>query len=72
MKLLLDPSHERNSSITDPQGFLEVFATLPQDKEPVDAVADYLRGIKNYALKDFGFSRKLVNFNDPKNPHQDC
>ena len=54
MKLLLDPSQERNSSLADPLGLIEVLAALPQNKKPVDAVADYLRGINAHALQEIG------------------
>ena len=51
MKLLLDPSQESNSLLADPLGLQEVRRALPRNKEPVDAVADYLRGVKTCALE---------------------
>lgn len=57
MKLLLDPSQERNSSLADPLGLAAVLEALPGNKVPVDAVADYLRGIKTYALEELTRNR---------------
>ena len=57
MKLLLDPSQEKNSSLADPLGLVEVLAALPPNKKPVDAVADYLRAIKAHALEELSKNR---------------
>ena len=57
MKLLLDPSQEGNSSLADPLGLVEVLAALPQNKKPVDAVADYLRALKTHALAELASAR---------------
>ena len=51
MKLLLDPSQEKNSNLADPLGVAKNLANLPYYKKPVDAVADYLRQIRLHALK---------------------
>ena len=51
MKLLLDPFQElENANIADPLGLLKILADLPDNKVPVDVIADYLREIKNHAL----------------------
>ncbi|KAF8470618.1 hypothetical protein BDZ91DRAFT_718525 [Kalaharituber pfeilii] len=50
MKLLLDPSQEKGS-FADPLGLKQVRAALPPHKQPVDAVSDYLKAIKNHALE---------------------
>lgn len=52
MKLLLDPSQEKNSSLADPLGLVEVLAALPPNKKPVDAVTDYLKAIKAHAFEE--------------------
>lgn len=63
MKLLLDPSQEainrtRGVILADPLGLDLIKASLPDNKQPVDVVADYLRAIKSHALevlsKNFG------------------
>lgn len=58
MKLLLDPSQEQGSSLSDPLGLNHIRARLPANKQPVDVVADYLRALKAHALdvlsKNFG------------------
>lgn len=57
MKLLLDPSQEGNSTLADPLGLVEILAALPQNKKPVDAVADYLRALKTHALEELSRNR---------------
>ncbi|RPB23919.1 actin-like ATPase domain-containing protein [Terfezia boudieri ATCC MYA-4762] len=58
MKLLLDPSQEAGNVLADPLGLEHVRCLLPQNKKPVDVVADYLRAVKTHALdvlsKNFG------------------
>ena len=51
MKLLLDPSQERNSILPDPLGLAKNLAKLPDNKKAVDVAADYLREIKLHALQ---------------------
>ncbi|KAF8469761.1 hypothetical protein BDZ91DRAFT_720982 [Kalaharituber pfeilii] len=50
MKLLLDPSQAKNFLLGDPLGLTKTRAALPENKKPVDAVADYLRAVKTHAL----------------------
>ena len=57
MKLLLDPSQERNCPLADPLGLKTILDTLPTNKKPVDAVADYLRSIKTHALAQLALHR---------------
>ena len=51
MKLLLDPSQEKGSILPDPLGLEDMQRRIHFPKKPVDVVADYLRELKQHALK---------------------